>query len=342
MARRPTLPNAENCTSSELEAAIRCARSPRSRDRLIAMRALLQGFGFAQVHCIFCTTAKTLHNWVLRFNARGIGGLVEGARPGRPRKISRDQSERYKELIEEPSLAGRTHWTARKFHGYLRAELDQQLSYSTVLRWLHEEGFRLKVPQPWPDRQDEAQRAAWLVRLRELLADERVELWYGDEMGVEGDPRPRRRWAKKGERTRLTRNGDHLRFNVCGIVCPRTGQFYALEFSHSNRAAFQAFLDHASADVDFARRRNVLIVDNASWHKSASLRWGAFEPLYLPPYSPDLNPIEKLWMVIKAEFFTDFVAKDRGQLIERLDAALLWAMERQHQNKTTCNNRKYL
>jgi len=33
--------------------------------------------------------------------------------------------------------------------------------------------------------------------------------------------------------------------------------------------------------------------------------------LYLPPYSPDLNPIEKLWMVIKAEFFTDFIANDR-------------------------------
>ena len=60
-----------------------------------------------------------------------------------------------------------------------------------------------------------------------------------------------------------------------------------------------------------ARRRNILIVDNASWYKSSSLRWGAFEPLYLPPYSPDLNPIEKLWMVIKAEFFTDFIANDR-------------------------------
>jgi len=67
------------------------------------------------------------------------------------------------------------------------------LSYSTVLRWLHEEGFRLKVPQTWPNRQDEAQRAAWLGRLRAILADPEVELWYGYEMGVEGNPQPRRR-----------------------------------------------------------------------------------------------------------------------------------------------------
>jgi transposase/REP element-mobilizing transposase RayT len=211
-----------------------------------------------------------------------------------------------------------------------------------VLRWLHEHDFRLKVPQPWPDRQDEQLRTAWLQELRTLLSDENVDLWYGDEMGVEGDPRPRRRWAKKGEKARITKNGDHLRMNVCGAVCPRTGQFYALEFTHSNRAAFQAYLDHASADMTFQRKRNILIVDNASWHKSATLNWGAFEPLYLPPYSPDLNPIERLWLVIKAEWFTDFIAKDRDALIERLDKALLWAMDRTHNNKRTCNNRKNL
>lgn len=310
--------------------------------RMAAIHLILRGQPPSFAALAHAVHRSSVQRWISRFNAAGIDGLLDAPRSGRPRKISRAQSERYRGLIERPTAAGQAHWTAKKFHGYLRSELDHELSYSTVLRWLHEEGFRLKVPQPWPDRQDEEQRAAWLVRLRELLADERVELWYGDEMGVEGDPRPRRRWVRKGERARVTRNGDHIRFNVCGIVCPRTGQFYALEFSHSNRAAFQAFLDHASADVDFARRRNVLIVDNASWHKSASLRWGAFEPLYLPPYSPDLNPIEKLWMVIKAEFFTDFVAKDRDQLIERLDAALLWAIERQQGNKKTCSIRAEL
>lgn len=133
---------------------------------------------------------------------------------------------------------------------------------------------------------------------------------------------PRRRWAKRGAKARITRNGDHIRVNVCDAICPRTGEFYALEFSHSHRAAFQAFLTHASADICFPHKLNILIVDNASWHKSKSLQWGAFEPLYLQPYSPGLNRIEKLWMVIKAEWFTDFVAKDRAALIERLDAAL--------------------
>lgn len=58
--------------------------------------------------------------------------------------------------------------------------------------------------------------------------------------------------------------------------------------------------------------------------------------MYLPAYSPDLNPIEKLWLVIKAEWFSDFIAKTREQLIERLDNALIWAMNRRDHNTRTC------
>ena len=342
MRARQVRANAENCTLVELQTAIKAARSGISRDRLIAIRALLLGQDHPAVALIFNISERTLRRWIVRFNARGIDGLVRKVGSGRPRAITPAHSERYTQLIERPRLAGQAHWTARKFHGYLRNELDHEVGYSTVLRWLHENDFALKVPQPWPDRQDEAARERWLEELRLLLADPKVDLWYGDEMGVEGDPRPRRRWAKKGSKARITKNGDHLRMNVCGAVCPRTGQFYALEFTHSNRAAFQAFLDHASMDISFQRKRNILIVDNASWHKSASLDWGAFEPLFLPPYSPDFNPIERLWLIIKAEWFTDVIAKDRDALIDQLDKALLWAMDRTDGNKRTCSIRTNL
>jgi transposase len=94
-------------------------------------------------------------------------------------------------------------------------------------------------------------------------------------------------------------------------------------------------------DINLERRRNLLICDNAPWHKRKKLEWGSFEPVFLPPYSPDFNPIEWLWLVIKAEWFTDFIAKDRSQLIERLDKALLWAMDRETANQQTCSIRNY-
>ena len=337
MARATIMPNGENCTLAELDAAIKAAASHQSRNRLQAIKALLIGIDAEPLTQLYNISRDTLTVWIKAFNTQGIDGLIDRARLGRPRAIPAERDEELRDLVVHPSKVEVAHWTAKKFHGYLRESLDLEVGYSTVTRWLHEHDFRLKVPRPWPDRQDETLRQQWLEGcLRHLLADEEVDLWYGDEMGVEGDPRPRRRWAKVGEKTRVTRNGDHLRMNVSGMICPRTGEAFLLEFTHSDSVVFQAFLDEANRHVQTERKRNVLILDNASWHKVKRLRWGKFEPLLLPPYSPDFNPIERLWLLIKAEWFWDFVAKDRAALVARLDQALLWAMGRTDDNKQTC------
>jgi transposase len=336
------MPNLENASLAELEIACGAAPYRQGHDRMMAIRALALGIPPAQVALLHQVTPRTLKNWIGRFNARGIDGLIDRARSGRPVAIAAEHDQQLRELILQPDQAGVTHWTGKKFHGHLRDTLQLEVGYSTVIRWLHEQNFTLQVPQPWPDRQDEQARQAFMERLRAWLSDEQIELWYTDETGIEGDPRPRRRWAERGKKARVTKNGDHLRMNACGMVCPRSGQFYALEFSHSDVETFQVFLDEANQDVPLPRPRNLLICDNASWHKSKSLRWGRFEPMYLPAYSPDLNPIERLWLVLKAEWFSDFIAKTPEELIARLDDALKWVINRAELNQTTCLIKKTL
>ena len=57
---------------------------------------------------------------------------------------------------------------------------------------------------------------------------------------------------------------------------------YAPEFSHTDKEAFNCFLQHTNADVKLERKRNLLIMNNASWHQANSLTWGDSEPIYLP------------------------------------------------------------
>jgi len=52
------------------------------------------------------------------------------------------------------------------------------------------------------------------------------------------------------------------------------------------------------------------------------LNWHHFEVHYLPGYSPDFNPIERLWLRLKADFFSDFIAKSPDELTQRLCHAL--------------------
>ncbi len=130
--------------------------------------------------------------------------------------------------------------------------------------------------------------------------------------------------------------------NALGVVCPRSGEFFAIEATHVCSEMFQIFLDEAAQSITSARKRNILILDNASWHKKKSLDWHDFEPLYLPPYSPDLNPIERIWLLLKDRWFNNHVCKNLDELIERLDRAILDLIGRPEELKITTSFGKLL
>ena len=191
--------------------AMEAAPNKRSYRRLAAIRALLRGWPRQEVAAVFGRSERMVRLWILAFNRGGIDALASKPRQGRPRTV---KLQRVRDLLvpvlEDPALAGQRHWTGVKLHGWLKEQLCVEVGYRTVIRYLHQLDYNLRVPQRWPERQDEAERAAFLERLALLREDPAVELWYGDECGVEGDPRPRRRWTARGSRPRVPYLGDHI------------------------------------------------------------------------------------------------------------------------------------
>jgi transposase len=116
--------------------------------------------------------------------------------------------------------------------------------------------------------------------------------------------------------------GDHIRANVIGAVCPATGECCTMIFDGVDSDVFQYYLDFLAKEIPaLDSKRRVLIVDNASWHKAQRLNWHHFEVHYLPGYSPDFNPIERLWLRLKADFFSDFIAKSPDGRVEKCRSA---------------------
>lgn len=343
MLRSPELhPDGENATLDELRVAMDAAPNKRSYIRLNAIRSLLLGVPRATLCQQFCRTDRMLRLWIEMYNRGGIDALITRPKPGRPRKV---KLERLRDLLvpvlENPAHAGQVHWTGVKLHGFLQEQLQMQLGYSTTVRWLHELNYHLRVPQPWPQRQNEEERKAFLQELRSLTADSSVELWFSDECGVEGDPRPRRRWVQPGKRRTVPYLGDHIRQNVIGAVAPQSGQFFSIIVDGVDTDVFQVFLDQmACAIAPKPGVRQILIVDNASWHKASRLNWHHFEPKFLPGYSPDFNPIERLWLRLKADWFWDFFARTPQELSDRLCAALKSFIDDPKKTASNCSIRK--
>jgi transposase len=171
-------PNAENARDAELLGAMEAAPNQRSDRRLAAIRALLKGYSRAQVGELFGRSERLVRLWLLCFNEGGIDALASKPRPGRPRKI---KLQRLRDLLvpvlEDPPKAAQEHGTGVKVHGWLKEQLAIELGDRTTLRSLHQLDDNLRVPQRWPERQNEAQRAASLEQLRALQNDPQVELW---------------------------------------------------------------------------------------------------------------------------------------------------------------------
>lgn len=335
-------PNPENATTEELRVAMEASPTKRGYIRLAAIHSLLSGVSREMVCKIFFRSDRMVRLWIERFNEGGIDALTTRQSPGRPRLAKLD---RVREVLEpvllEPAQAQQVHWTAVKVQGYLKEKLAIELGYRTAVRWLHELDFHLRLPRLWPERQDEEKRKSFLDQLGGWAAQEEVEMWFLDESGIEGDPRPRRRWAQPGKPRTVPHLGDHIRLNVIGAVCPKSGQLFSLIVDGMDTEMFQVYLDElAKAIPKKEGKRQLLIMDNASWHKAAQLNWHHFIPTYLPAYSPDFNPIERLWLRLKADWFWDFIAHSTQELSDRLCTALKSFIDDSSATASICSIRK--
>ena len=314
------LPNPENSSISELLIVQKATADRVMANRLIAIIMLLNGISREQVIDCFGCSESSLRNWVKAFNHSGIEGLTTKLKPGRPTKLSLPEINLTSYLFARPNDLGENFWTKRKFHSFLKRELNFDLGYSTLAKLLQNQGYRLLVPRPESPDRDPQLRGEFTDCLNTLLEIDPESVWFCDEVGFMADPRPKAQYALKGTKPTCPKTGLHIRENLIGSVQPSSGEFISLMFDHVNSDVFQYYLDYLAEQT--TGREIVLVLDNASWHRSEELKWHHIKPFYLPPYSPDLNPIERLWAVMKGKYFNNWYTKKREILQERLIYAI--------------------
>lgn len=127
-----------------------------------------------------------------------------------------------------------------------------------------------------------------------------VRLFSEDESRIGTLPVERRRITLKGIKPISHVSHELKSYYLYGAVEPKTGESFFMEFPHLDSVCFQIYLDEFS--ISYPDSFNILLLDKGRFHTAKSLKIPSnVALLFLPAYSPELNPIERVWEAIKAE-----------------------------------------
>lgn len=131
--------------------------------------------------------------------------------------------------------------------------------------------------------------------MREAHPERRVRLSFQDEARFGLKPSYRRRWSAKGRRPTAPSRTRYEWTYLYGVVEPETGEVFWLILPQANTVMMQLFVDEYAHSLP-EDVLVVLVVDGAAWHTTAALRVPSNIYLVtLPPYTPELNPAQRLW-----------------------------------------------
>ncbi|MBX3239924.1 MAG: IS630 family transposase [Chitinophagaceae bacterium] len=128
-------------------------------------------------------------------------------------------------------------------------------------------------------------------------------------------------WVKKDMVPSVARQMVREYIYAYSAMAPQTEDCFSMIVPHCNTEAMNCFLSQLSAQYE--NYKIVLLLDKAGWHISKNLRLADnILLLHLPPYSPELNPVELLWREIRRKYFHNKIFNSLDQVEDTLSTAL--------------------
>lgn len=323
---RKSLPKIQE-SISELKEMLRTEKRMRQRQRLQMLHLFKSGQADTHIKAagMLAVDRMTIGRWLQTYKKEGVPGLLGiKTRPNRKLSIPPCILHALKHELENPegfSSYTIQIWLKQKFtlsipyktvHGIVRYKLKAKLK---VGRKSHVKKDQKKVDE---FRSNISQTISYISELCSPVHD--MRLFCQDESRFGLLPIHRRKITLPGVKPVSKVQYDFQYYYLYGAAAPRTGDSFFLELPYLNTDCFQVYLDEFSKA--YHDSFNLLLVDRGSFHRSGSLKVPSNVALiFIPPYSPELNPIERLWEDIKAEI-ADELYSDIEALKKRVASVL--------------------
>lgn len=285
-------------TSKEREQLITRHRKERDKricDRIKAVLAYNDGYSYSEIARILLLDDETIR--------RHIEGYLKEKKlhPNNGGSDSKLTDRESRELIDH--LEKITYLYVKDICCYVKRKYYKNYSVSGMTKWLHTNGFSYKKPHAVPAKADREQQIQFINYYNKLKAKagQKEPIYFVDSVHPQHQTHLTHGWILKGIRKEIATTGRQYRLNFMGGICLSGHRIIYQQADQVNADSIAWFLSQLRK-LNPGKFKLHIIWDNAGYHRDREIKNFAeslaIELHYLPPYSPNLNPIERLWKIM--------------------------------------------
>lgn len=281
----------------ELKVILKKTKNIGDYQRLSTLISYDKGIQIPIIASVLNIGESTVYRYIAEF--KEDKKINQDDRGGSESKINEEQT---KELVDH--LTKKTYLNTKTIIHHVQEKYKVNYSLSGMAKWLKTNNFRYKKPVIIPGKLDAYQQKLFTFYYEDLKKNlkENEEIYFADAVHPAHQCQAVSGWIPIGEKKHLPTTAKQTRLHFIGAVS--LGKELKLITEEVKTADSENFISFCKKlEMSSTAQVIYLILDNAMAHKSKKskeyLIHSKIKPIYLPPYSPNLNIIERLWKIMR-------------------------------------------
>jgi transposase len=295
--------------SSQEEQALRALhrkeRDSRVCDRIKAILLSNQGWTYLAIAEALMIDNQTVSRYVFEYK---VDKKIKPENGGSSSKLTASEAKELEEYLEKTLYTG-----IKDICAYVEQTYRKTYTVSGMQSWMRHHNFVYKKPKGIPAKASEEAQEQFKKKYELLMntTPEDEPILFGDSVHPTQASQLSCGWIRRGKEQYIPTTGARARLNITGAINLESGQIFYEEFEKINGSSFIIFLEKLANEWYPVAPKIHLIVDRGSCHTSKEVTaylttQSRIVLHYLPSYSPNLNPIERLWKIMH-----EYVSKNK-------------------------------
>ena len=282
----------------ELLKELKLVKTRRYAERIKVILLLDEGKTYKSIANYLFLDEGTIANYKKRYRVGGVEGLINDHYIGKKSMLTNREMKILSNDLQEKIFP-----TTKSVVNHVRKKFGVNYSRGGMTDLLHRLKFSFKKPKGIPGKADIKQQENF-IRRYERAKSQGGLIYFMDASHPTFNTNLNYGWIKKGSNFEIKTNSGRSRLNINGAIEINSKDVITRSYKTINQHSVCDFLK-ALRKKNPGKTKIVVVLDNANYYRAVSVRKLAkklgIRLMYLPPYAPNLNSVERLWKFMKSK-----------------------------------------